>query len=442
MTTMPIPKPTPLSTMPVPPIPPELIPKPMPLGVCVFADGDVAYLAVVLKRTYSFKHNTRATVHEKQLPLSLKNVLHDPLPKGQAGSYKEVPEIVGNRPGTDIIVRGHARPASPMTSMRVGVRVGSLNHEAEVIGDRTVDLVQGKLAFSPAKPFESMPLRWELSYGGEDQIYKADLGNQIAKHMTSEQLRRTFAFAQDLKKPIPPIAYPRNRVGSGYCLTTDMKLAAGRALPNIERANDRLTPERFICADPARWHAQPLSIGFDFMSVFEFPRTAMMGLPPICDAPLDSLAEVTKGFVPAGYCKGNFLTAEREAQPGLIHPLLGRCAPLGLRSETLMGDETITLTGMHPAHEQLAVVLPRQRVQFSIPVREKFIEAYGELAQVFIDVDQGLLTLIWIARTPFNKTLSTADNEKIIEMTKWRTLDDSGAGPQTSPISPGGRAAP
>ncbi len=428
----PIPKPRNLSDLPTPPLPPEMIPTPRVLGVCTCLAGGRLELAVVLKRTYSFAHNARAVLTEPQQPLSLENVPHDPLPDGRTGSFKLVPEIVGFRAGTDIIVRAHARPGGPVTATTVGVTVGDRTHAADVLGDRVVDVVQGKIVFSPPKPFEALPLRWELAYGGDDPAHFAWLSAQVAGHMTPVQLRKTHAVAQIAKRGTPPLVYPRNRVGLGYCISHPDQHLAGWALPNIESVTDRLTPERLLCPSPDHWPAQPLPACFDFMDVFTYPRTAMMALPPAAKGEPDSFAEVLCGQVPRGFSRGNILLSEKEAIPDLIHPDLSRCAPIGLRFDFLRGDETIQLSGMSDQHPELAVLLPRQRVQFSVAIQDRFVEVYGELAQVFIDVDKGILTLIWVARTPLARAMMPGDDVDVLERTKWRMLGESSASDELS----------
>jgi hypothetical protein len=422
---LPIPKPKSLSDLPTPPIPPELIPTPRVLGACTCLAGGRLELAVILKRTYTFTHGTRAVLSEAQQPLELENVAHDPLPSGLKGSFKAVPEIVGYRSGTDIIVRAHARPASAVSSASVGVTVGDRTHAADVLGDRVVDVVQGKLVFSPPKLFESMPLRWELAYGGDDAAHFAWLSAQASSHLTPVQRRKLSAVADIANRGVPPLIYPRNRVGLGYCINYPGQQVAGRALPNIEFPTDRLTPERLVCPSPEHWPQQPVPACFDFMDVFTYPRTAMMALPPAARGEPDSFAEVRSGQVPRGFARGNILLSEKEQIPGLIHPDLSRCAPIGLRFDFLRGDETIRLSGMDPRHPDLDVPLPRQRVQFSIPVQDRFVEAYGELAQIFVDVDKGVLTLIWVARTPLPRALMPGDDLDVLERTRWRMLGDT-----------------
>ncbi|MBX9736080.1 MAG: DUF2169 domain-containing protein, partial [Phycisphaerales bacterium] len=173
------------------------------------------------------------------------------------------------------------------------------------------------------------------------------------------------------------------------------------------------------------WPRQPVPACFDFMDVFTYPRTAMMALPPAAHGEPDSFAEVRSGQVPRGFARGNILLSEKEQIPGLIHPDLSRCAPIGLRFDFLRGDETIRLSGMDPRHPDLDVLLPRQRVQFSIPVQDRFVEAYGELAQIFVDVDKGVLTLVWVARTPLPRALMPGDDLDVLERTKWRMLGDT-----------------
>ncbi len=415
-----IPQPTLLSAQPLPEVPPQFRPAPSPLGVTTCIITGHLELAVVLKVTYRFKNPSRPERTGRQLPLALANQPHDPLAPDSRPSMKTVPELVAFTTGTDLVVRAHARPPYPVLAMKVGVALGPIRHLAKVSGPRRVELVKGKLVFTRAEPFESMPLRYELAYGGVDREFEANVAASIEPKLTPEQRRHLVPLAPDFLQRLPPIAYPRNPYGKGYALVGDARKMEGRELPNIELDDDRLTPERLWPPKPLQWPRQPLPAGFDYMDAAMFPRTAMMGLPPMAEGSLDEIAEVRRGQVPAGFCRGNAMHVEREEIPGLIHPELGRCAPIGLRLPFLRGDEPITLYGMNAAAPELVLQLPGQKPIFRLPAGGKELELQPQLFQVFIEVDKKVLCLIWGARTPWKKPLKPGESQEIAASVKVR----------------------
>src|SRR6185437_7014878 len=168
---------------------------------------------------------------------------------------------------------------------------------------------------------------YELAYGGRDPAFDGEAFTDLFAMLSPEQVRRMRPLFQDTyNKGLPPFVYPRNRVGKGYVLVNDSKRAAGRELPNIELAADRLTPERILLKDVRDWPRMPVPAGFDFLDLFTFPRTAMSGAPPMYSGSLETVSEVGMNQVPRDYFRGNIFETPREKIPDLIHPDVGRCA--------------------------------------------------------------------------------------------------------------------
>lgn len=420
-----IPRPTPLSERPAPDIPPHLTPEPSPLGVTTGTITGQLELAVARKLTYRFKGGSLPALHEEQPPLSLLNEPHDELEPGLIPSQKAVPELLAYSSGTDIVVRAHARPPHPVAGMKVGVVAGSLRHYAKVTGRRFVDRQGDQLVFSPPETFEAMPLRYELAYGGIDREFEAMVAESAVAQSEPEDLRRMAAMAKDFLQGIPPAAYPRNPYGKGYVLVGGVEKMVGKELPNVELDQDRLSPDRLWPSNGARWMEMPVPAGFDYMDVGMYPRTAMMGLPPASEGDPNQISEVLSGQVPPRFCRGNVLYAEREEVPGMVHPEVVRCAPIGLRSPFLKGDEVVTLYGMDPAEPVMGVHLPGERPVFRIPAAGpggREVEVDTQLYQLFIDVDERILSLIWTARTPWLKPLEPGEDQELATRVGIRTL--------------------
>ena len=107
--------------------------------------------------------------------------------------------------------------------------------------------------------------------------------------------------------------------------------------------------------------------------------------------------------------------AEREDVPGLIHPELARCAPIGLRLPFLQGNETIVLQGMNPAADEWPVALPGERPVFRLEAGEAVPrELHPQLFQLFIDADKKRLCLVWCARTPWPRPLGPGEDQEIL----------------------------
>jgi hypothetical protein len=310
--------------------------------------------------------------------------------------------------------------------MKVGVVVGKIRHYAKVTGTRFVDREGSRLVFTPPEPFEAIPLRYEMAYGGIDRDFEAMVVDAARESAGPDEMRRLSAVAEDFLQGVPPAAYPRNPYGKGFALVAAPEAMIGKELPNIELDEDRLTPERLWPSKAARWVEMPVPAGFDYMHATMFPRTAMIGLPPMVEGNWDEIQEVLSGQVPPGFCRGNLMYAESEEIPGLVHPELARCAPIGLRSPFLRGDEVITLYGMDPVEPVLGVRLPGTRPLVSLPsgvIGGKSQELDCQLYQTFIDVDERTLTLVWTARTPWPKPLGPGEDQEIAKKVGIRTLE-------------------
>jgi hypothetical protein len=133
------------------------------------------------------------------------------------------------RPGTDIVISGHACAPSevPVSRLLLTVRVAELEQRALVSGDRVWRRDVVGLVPSTPQPFSKLPLRYELAFGG-----RVDERSVIAD----------------------------NPIGCGWY--ADARAASGRPLPNIEDPDqpivgigDRPQPVGF-CAIPRHWPAR------------------------------------------------------------------------------------------------------------------------------------------------------------------------------------------
>lgn len=210
-------------------------------------------------------------------------------------SLRLEPQIAPAKPGTDVVLLGHAcAPHGGTTEMTVGLRVGALRKVVRVVGDRV--LVDGTRVTAP-RPFERIPLQWERAFGGWDRR-----DPEPARHRCE----------------------PRNPLGRGF---RDAEAARDDTveLPNLE--------------DPARpWRGygdRPPPAGFGFVAPDWQPRAAL-----------------------AGTYDDAWMRTRRPLLPLDFDPRFHVAASDGLASDVpLRGDEPVSVVGTVP-EGRLDFVLP------------------------------------------------------------------------------------
>jgi hypothetical protein len=123
---------------------------------------------VVVKATFDIHPNGRLVLADEQLPPLLVPEYHG---IDGASSLRYEADLIPPKPGTDVVVNGHAHaPAGrPTTRVPVALGVGTRRKILEVTGDRVYQrsLVGTVTPSSPA-PFLRLPLVYERAYGGHD----------------------------------------------------------------------------------------------------------------------------------------------------------------------------------------------------------------------------------------------------------------------------------
>lgn len=420
-----IPQPVPLESLPPPEIPPHLRPPPPgPMQITQVVETDVEELAIIYKRTYAIAHDRVCKLAEEQVPLDNEGAFHDELAPGVAPSPKSLPEVIGLKTGTDVVVQGSARPPQPATEMQVAVEIGAHRHAADVIGQRFCDYRNGRLVFTPPEPFEAMPLRYENAYGGRDAHFEKALMDETRRIMPAEDWRRAKPAAEAMLKQNHPLMYPRNRFGKGYVVEDRREFIEGRELPNLERPDDRLTPERLVVGDPFDWLQQPIPVGFDYLDPLCFPRSALMAMPPASRLKLDMAQEAAKELIPPDFARGNLFAQPPEKLQELVHPAASRCASLGLWMPFLLGNEVILLRGMDPAIPVFCVRLPSQLPAFDVTALQPgAAEVAGQLHLVLIDVDQKTMNLVWVGRMPLPPRPVPGERADLVSAIRVRMRD-------------------
>lgn len=137
---------------------------PFTAALSVFADAhgvETAY--AVVKATFALGGPTPALA-PVQLPLLAADVFWgDPL----TSSLRAPGEFALQKPATDVLLVGRAVAQAPHTRVAdVSVRVGPLAKTLRVFGERHWEGSGSRLQPSPPLPWDRVPLRWELAFGG------------------------------------------------------------------------------------------------------------------------------------------------------------------------------------------------------------------------------------------------------------------------------------
>jgi hypothetical protein len=171
-------------------------------------------LTVVVKGTFLIAGDGRCVRADEQVPVNLGGE-----PWGddlEVSGYRYEPEVAFTKLGTDVVVNGHAWASrSGVTEMTVGVRVGSMQKQAAVVGDRLWFKSMGQVSASKPRPFEKIPLRWERAFGGWDRSH-ADPSRHVceARNPIGVGMRPSKTFDEGLRLPnIEDLEKPLRRFG-------------------------------------------------------------------------------------------------------------------------------------------------------------------------------------------------------------------------------------
>jgi hypothetical protein len=317
--------------------------------------------------------------------------------------------------GVDWVVQGtaHSRRGA-VDEMRVSVRISDgqqVRHvEMHVVGDRRVEMQGSKVAFSAPTPFTEMSLTYDRAYGGHDVWSETERPDPAL-----DEMAKVLPVERDA---LHRYLYPRNPSGCGYIVHRDQGFVGELSLPNLERPDQRLRPEHLIVGDPHRWHRAPVPAGFDWRDQFWFPRCALLGFAPRCDREIgEALYEIATGELP------------RELIPGDLRCILeqryiGRWAQgasEGLVSSKWSGRERVTLSGMHPERDELAVGMPaeRPRVVVQLP-KGGNTELNPAVKTVVIRPTEGTMVLVWCAKQAYRGHISEDLAASIQFGVEWR----------------------
>lgn len=244
-------------------------------------------LSVLLKATFRIPDGADgapAPIADEQQPITAS----DEFFKGDiTGSVRLESDVVPFKPRADIVLvgRAYAPGGKPVPALDVALRVGRVQQDARVFGDRRwvfpTRLVMVPVMSEP-EPFTEMPLVYERAFGGFDHKGRA----------WSAQ----------------------NHIGRGFIGAKTRESVDGKPLPNLE------DPRRPIRS----WDDQPAPVGFGFYGRSWQPRAALTGhaiqnLDPEFGLPADYDFGFNNGAHPAlqvpGYLVGNEEVELRHLTP-------------------------------------------------------------------------------------------------------------------------------
>ncbi|WP_224242012.1 DUF2169 family type VI secretion system accessory protein [Hyalangium gracile] len=275
-----------------------------------------------------------------------------------ASSLRYEGQTAYTRPGTDIYVSGHAWApgGKPVPEMLAAVKVGPCQKGIRVFGTRVWYRGALGLKASAPRPFESMPLRYERSFGG----VAASTGKE------------------------PPAYEPRNPVGMGFYGSA--KEAVEQPLPNLE--------------DPLHLMSSPTD------------RVAPAGFGPVARSWQPRLAF-------AGTYDQAWTEQRAPLWPRDFDPRFFQAASPGLiASAGLKGGEPVVLGGFSP-DGQISFPLPRHRLMVKSVFRNRVDRRAMLLDAVQVDMTERALTIIWRAAIPAHRELAQHENSLIRELEHW-----------------------
>ena len=254
----------------------------------------VHWWIVAVRATFDLAPDGRLTLADEQVPPLLA-----PEYFGEPGksSLRYDSDLLGVKPATDVLViaNAHAPGGHAAPTVAVSLRIGSLQKQLLVHGERVYRHGLAGLSPSSPKPFMTRPIRYEVAFGGSDfsdpdpRNQRIDERNPVGRGLTVRpaRLADTPAHAVEYPSgnpasagpagfgPIDPAWMPR-RVLAGtyderwastkkpllpddfdpaYALSSPVDQRVARPLAGGERVElFNMTPlGRLLCRDPAHF---------------------------------------------------------------------------------------------------------------------------------------------------------------------------------------------
>ena len=301
-------------------------------------------LVVIIKCTYSLKNKTELGPAEEQVPVQMADSFYG---KPGESSVRYESDLVPYKPGTDVVLVGHAYAPKPkIKKIDVTVKVGSLEKTCRVTGNRRWKKSFGFVKISDPEPLEKTPLVYEHSFGGQD----------LSSPETRDHEREN-----------------RNPVGCGL-LAKKSKLDPEKvSLPNIEDP-----------ANPIKSRQdRPKPVGFGFIGRHWQPRLSHAGTYD------KNWMEKRSPLLPLDFDERYF----NGAHPDLIS------------KKYLQGGEPVEIINAAP-QGSLRFTLPRIRPQVAmISTTLEWTYAEPQIDTLILEPDQSRIMMVWRASKILNGLL-------------------------------------
>jgi hypothetical protein len=174
-------------------------------------------LVVVIKGTFVLPNNGEAVrLHEQQLPLVMSDTF-----SGAPGFSAPVYEVdfALRKPACDVLLMGcaYSPGGRPVTRLQASLRVGPMQKQCSVVGNRVWNIGVVGAEASAAEYFTRMPLSYDNAFGGADRSdpdpsrHEAYMPNPVGRGW-HRSLKKEFLDG----KPLPNIEAPGELVSSPF----------------------------------------------------------------------------------------------------------------------------------------------------------------------------------------------------------------------------------
>lgn len=283
---------------------------------------------VIVKASFSIEPQRLPELLEEQREVRLGD---EPWDDPDKSDNRFAADVCAAKPGTDVLIAGHAVSAHDRLSpcLDVAVRVADRSMSLRAHGPRVWQGVGPTLG--PAEPTVNVPLRWGLAYGGID-----------------------------LSDPSKPMECLENPVGLG--VARDPVLLAGQPGPQIEHPSH-----------PLRSPNRGVPIGVGPLGPNFLPRRQYAGTYD------EAWLQRTYPAKPSDYASKFECLAP---------------APLSFE-QPLQGKEACAIHGVRQDGQPLMFELPRERVRVEWVIDGQRTGADPHLDTVVIDTDAAVVELVW-----------------------------------------------
>ncbi len=302
-------------------------------------------LVVAIKGTFNLpKNGQKATLALKQLPLVEEDTFTGE--PGFSAPFQES-DYAPVKPYCDVIVNGSARApgGTPAREVEVGLKVGRVAKAFRIVGDRRWEAGVGGIGPGFAKPFVTMPISYDVAFGGTDRFSKNEKEHD---------------------------AFMENPIGVGYRKGLTTGPIDGTAMPNTE---ERKNPVKSPIGTYRPMSFGPVARGWK-------SRARYAGTYDD-----DWLANVFP-FLPADFDDRYF-----------------QCAPADQQTDFLLGGEDVSLINLTPDGHRVFQV-PKVEVPVAYLRQDDSEHIVSPVIDTLIlEPDDDRFCLVWRAHFPLRRNM-------------------------------------